>query len=54
VEFVVLADSNNNYADIDKSRPTWVVRVGVLSDTATSLPAPKPVAVRTAYFASRG
>jgi hypothetical protein len=53
VEFVVLADPSNDYQDIDKSRPTWTVRVGELDDSATSLPAPRPVAVRIAYYASR-
>ncbi|WP_432889938.1 hypothetical protein ACQPYH_11620 [Kribbella sp. CA-245084] len=51
--FVVLADPNNDYQDLDKTKPTWIVRVGELSDTAKTLPPPRPVAVRTAYFATR-
>ncbi|TCO33089.1 hypothetical protein EV652_10388 [Kribbella steppae] len=52
--FVVLADPENEYKDIDKSRPTWIVRVGELSDNTKTLPAPRPMAVKTAYYASRG
>jgi hypothetical protein len=46
---VVLADSNDDRA-IDKSKPTWIVRIGELDDLATSRPRPWPMAVRTAYF----
>jgi hypothetical protein len=52
--FVVLADPNNDYRTIDKSKSTWIVRIGELDDVATSLPPPRPIAVRTAYFAVSG
>jgi hypothetical protein len=50
----VPADSNDDRA-IDKSKPTWIVRIGELDDVVTSRQRPRPMAVRTAYFAvSRG
>ncbi|WP_143465525.1 hypothetical protein [Kribbella sp. ALI-6-A] len=51
-EFVVLSDPTGKHPDVDESKPTWVVRIGELSDTAKSLPAPQSIAVRTAYFAT--
>lgn len=49
----VLSDPAGRVPDVDRSRPTWVVRIGTLSDTARSLPPPRPVAVKLAYYAGR-
>jgi len=39
---------------VDTSGPQWIVKVGELSTTATSLPPPEPIGVVTAYFAATG